>query len=118
MTLEELLEEVQHVPMTTIPVATLKLLGSDILLEEDLMVGYDASGSIGRRYARADEVGTPICVTIDYKTLEDGTVTLRDLYTWGQVRVKADALPSLLRDYIRGRLEFHELGPSVSEKSG
>jgi len=91
---------------------------ADALLEEEFMVGYDASGSIGRRYARADEVGTPICMTIDYKTLEDETVTVRDLYTWRQVRVKADSLPSLLRDYLRGRLEFHELGSLVSEKSG
>jgi len=91
---------------------------ADALLEEDFMVGYDVSGSIGRRYARADEVGTPICVTIDYKTLEDETVTLRDLYTWRQVRVKAAPLPPLLRSYFRGRLEFHELGPLVSEKSG
>jgi glycyl-tRNA synthetase len=91
---------------------------ADMLLEEDFIVSYDASGSIGRRYARADEVGTPICVTIDYKTLEDGTVTLRDLYTWSQVRAKADSLPSLLRDFLRGRLKFHELGPLVSEKSG
>jgi len=91
---------------------------ADSLLEEDFIVSYDASGSIGRRYARADEVGTPVCVTVDYKTLDDETVTLRDLYTWKQVRVKVDSLPNLLRNYLRGHLEFHELGPSVSEKSG
>ena len=53
-----------------------------------LICQYDESGSIGRRYARADEVGTPFCITIDHKTLEDGTVTLRDRDTTTQVRIK------------------------------
>ncbi|MEM2921651.1 MAG: His/Gly/Thr/Pro-type tRNA ligase C-terminal domain-containing protein, partial [Candidatus Bathyarchaeia archaeon] len=59
---------------------------ADILIGEDLVVAYDESGSIGRRYARADEIGIPLCVTVDYQTLQDKTVTLRDLYTWAQVR--------------------------------
>jgi glycyl-tRNA synthetase len=88
----------------------------DSLLEEEMTVSYDASGSIGRRYARADEVGTPICVTIDYKTMEDNTVTLRDLYTWKQVRSGAESLPSQLREYLRGRLEFNDMGSPVPEK--
>ena len=46
-------------------------------LRDDLDVFYDDSGAIGRRYARADEVGVPVCVTLDYDTLKDGTVTLR-----------------------------------------
>ncbi len=53
---------------------------------------YDGSGSIGRRYARADEIGVPKCVTVDHQTLEDGTVTLRDRDTGEQVRVSADSL--------------------------
>jgi glycyl-tRNA synthetase len=54
---------------------------------------YDDSGSIGRRYARADEIGVPYCVTVDYDTLKDGTVTIRERDTREQSRVKTDELP-------------------------
>ncbi|MBN2014294.1 MAG: glycine--tRNA ligase [Candidatus Altiarchaeota archaeon] len=64
----------------------------DLLKKEGLYVFYDEGGSIGKRYARADEVGVPICVTIDYETLEDDTVTLRDRDTKKQDRVKIDGL--------------------------
>lgn len=53
---------------------------------------YDASGSIGRRYARADEIGVPRCVTIDHQTLEDGTVTVRDRDTGQQRRIDVEEL--------------------------
>lgn len=89
---------------------------TNMLLEEGFIVNYDASGSIGRRYARADEVGIPICITIDYQTLEDNTVTLRDLYTWKQVRTIIGSLTNLLRDYLRGYTGFQELGSAISEK--
>ncbi len=89
---------------------------ADALLEEGFAVSYDLSGSIGRRYARADEVGTPVCITVDYKSLEDGTVTLRDLNTWKQVRTKIESLPVHLRNYLQGRSEFPELGSVVPEK--
>lgn len=58
---------------------------------------YDDSGSIGRRYARADEIGIPECITVDYQSLEDNTVTVRDRDTKGQVRVKADEILGRLR---------------------
>ena len=48
---------------------------------------YDSSGSIGRRYARADEIGIPICVTVDHQSVEDNTVTIRDRDTGEQKRV-------------------------------
>ena len=53
---------------------------------------YDASGSIGRRYARADEIGVPRCVTVDHQTLEDETVTVRSRDTGEQIRVPIDEL--------------------------
>ena len=53
---------------------------------------YDSSGSIGRRYARADEIGIPVCVTIDHQSLEDNTVTIRTRDTGEQTRVKASEL--------------------------
>ena len=53
---------------------------------------YDESGSIGRRYARMDEIGTPYCITVDFDTLKDGTVTIRDRDTTEQIRIKIDDL--------------------------
>ncbi len=61
-------------------------------LRESFDVFYDESGSIGRRYARADEAGVPLCITIDYDTLKDGTVTVRDRDTRAQERVRAEDL--------------------------
>ena len=54
---------------------------------------YDASGSIGRRYARADEIGVPFCITVDNQSLIDNTVTLRDRDTREQIRLNIDELP-------------------------
>ncbi|HJN56764.1 MAG: glycine--tRNA ligase [Candidatus Woesearchaeota archaeon] len=62
------------------------------LLKKDLNCFYDTKGSIGKRYARMDEIGTPICITIDFQTKEDSTVTLRDRDTTKQVRIKVDEL--------------------------
>ncbi len=61
---------------------------------------YDASGSIGRRYRRQDEAGTPWCITVDGQTNEDGSVTVRDRDTLEQIRVDA----SKLREWIRDQL--------------
>lgn len=61
-------------------------------LKNDSDIFYDESGSIGRRYARADEIGIPFCVTIDHQTLEDGTVTVRDRNTTKQERVNIKEL--------------------------
>ena len=54
---------------------------------------YDEGGSIGKRYRRQDEIGTPWCVTIDHQTLEDRTVTVRDRDSLAQERVAIDELP-------------------------
>ncbi|QQG49064.1 MAG: glycine--tRNA ligase [archaeon] len=62
-------------------------------LKESLDVFYDDSGSIGRRYARADEAGVPFCLTVDYDTMKDQTVTLRDRDTRAQERVGVADLP-------------------------
>jgi glycyl-tRNA synthetase len=61
-----------------------------LLRKEKIVTYYDDSGSIGRRYARMDEVGTPFCITIDHQTLEDDTVTIRDRDTTEQVRIRAN----------------------------
>ena len=57
---------------------------------------YDEGGSIGKRYRRQDEIGTPFCVTIDHQTLEDRTVTLRDRDTLEQERLPIDGLIEVL----------------------
>jgi glycyl-tRNA synthetase len=57
---------------------------------------YDEGGSIGKRYRRQDEIGTPYCVTVDHRSLEDRTVTLRDRDSLQQERVALDALPALI----------------------
>ena len=57
-----------------------------------IVANYDASGSIGRRYARADEAGVPVCITVDHQSVEDRTVTVRDRDSGEQSRVSIDNL--------------------------
>jgi glycyl-tRNA synthetase len=72
------------------------------LLRTSFVTDYDETQSIGRRYRRQDEIGTPYCVTIDYETLEDNTVTIRDRDTMKQVRVPIDGLVDELGHRISG----------------
>jgi glycyl-tRNA synthetase len=72
------------------------------LVDHGFTVLYDESGSIGRRYARADEIGVPYAITVDFQSLEDGTVTIRDRDTRQQVRVKVEELPNQLRKLLEG----------------
>jgi glycyl-tRNA synthetase len=67
------------------------------LLRPEMMIDVDVTGSIGRRYRRQDEVGTPLCVTIDFDTLDDRAVTIRDRDTMTQARVPIDGLLAELR---------------------
>ena len=71
-------------------------------LSKKFMCDYDEAGSIGKRYRREDEIGTPYCVTIDFDTLEDGAVTIRDRDTMEQVRLKIDELEK----YLQEKIEF------------
>lgn len=71
-------------------------------LSKKFMVDYDAAGTIGKRYRREDEIGTPFCITYDFDTLEDGCVTVRDRDTMEQQRVRIEELES----YIAQRIEF------------
>jgi glycyl-tRNA synthetase len=80
---------------------------------EGLMVEYDETGSIGRRYARADEAGIQLGITIDYETLEDNTVTIRDRDSWRQVRTPIKDLPELLHSYFQGKKNFEALGTLI-----
>lgn len=71
-------------------------------LSKKFMCDYDVSGSIGKRYRREDEIGTPYCVTVDFDTLEDETVTVRDRDTMEQIRLKIDDLEK----WIEEKIEF------------
>lgn len=62
------------------------------ILAEKYMCEYDETGSIGKRYRRQDEIGTPYCITVDYDTIEQGTVTIRDRDTMKQITVAADKI--------------------------
>ena len=67
-------------------------LHQSLCMKSGVVSMYDGSGSIGRRYARADEIGIPLCITVDHQSLEDGTVTLRDRDTGEQTRVLMNTL--------------------------
>ena len=71
-------------------------------LSKKFMCEYDETGSIGKRYRREDEIGTPYCVTVDFDTLEDNAVTIRDRDTMEQVRINIDEL----ENWIREKIEF------------
>jgi glycyl-tRNA synthetase len=71
------------------------------LLRPELMIDVDVAGSIGRRYRRQDEVGTPLCVTVDFDTLDDRAVTIRDRDSMSQERVPIDGLLGELKDRLR-----------------
>jgi glycyl-tRNA synthetase len=71
-------------------------------LSKDFTVDYDDTGSIGKRYRRQDEIGTPMCITYDFESKEDGCVTVRDRDTMEQVRIPIGELKS----YIAERIAF------------
>ena len=72
-------------------------------LIKNFMCDYDEAGSIGKRYRRQDEIGTPFCITIDFDTLEDDTVTIRDRDTMKQERINVNQLV----DVIEKRIKFN-----------
>ena len=71
-------------------------------LSKEFMLDFDETGSIGKRYRRQDEIGTPLCITYDFDSQEDNCVTVRDRDTMTQERIKIDSLPS----YIKNKINF------------
>jgi glycyl-tRNA synthetase len=100
-----------HPSLAPVTVAVLPLMKKDGLAEmaqdirkelrEDFAVDYDQAGAIGRRYRRQDEAGTPFCVTVDYQSKEDNTVTLRFRDSMEQVRLPVAELTARLRQEIK-----------------
>ena len=70
-------------------------------LKMDFMCEFDDNGNVGKRYRRQDEIGTPYCVTVDFESLEDDTVTVRDRDTMKQERIKI----SELQNYFKNNLQ-------------
>jgi len=75
-------------------------------LRKKFVCFYDDSGSIGRRYARQDEIGTPLCVTIDFDTSKNSTVTLRDRDSTKQIRVKIEELDNKIEKFYESNFNF------------
>ena len=71
------------------------------LLRKHFQTQYDDAQSIGRRYRRQDEIGTPFCVTIDFDTIDDNQVTIRDRDTMHQSRVPVTELVEILTDKLQ-----------------
>ncbi len=71
-------------------------------IARDFMIDYDETGSIGKRYRRQDEIGTPLCITYDFDSETDGCVTVRDRDTMQQERIAIDSLS----DYIKNKVQF------------
>jgi glycyl-tRNA synthetase len=99
-----------HPRLAPVKVAVLPLVKKDgqpdvareivAALRARMQTEYDEGGSIGKRYRRQDEIGTPFCVTVDHQTLEDRTVTLRERDTLEQSRVAIDELAALLTERL------------------
>ncbi len=104
-----------HPAVAPIKVAVFPLVKKDGLAElaqeieknlrEDFTTYYDQGGAIGRRYRRQDEIGTPYCITVDYDSKEDGTVTIRFRDSMEQKRIRIEDIPAVIRqadkDYKR-----------------
>jgi len=79
------------------------------LIENDIISSFDKSGSIGKRYARADEIGTPYCITIDHDSLETGILTIRDRDTTNQIKIHKSKISETIRNLIKDKIEFSSL---------
>ena len=107
--------------LAPVQVAVLPLLSRDNFIEKSeeiadelrrngIYTEVDVTGSIGRRYRRYDEIGTPFCVTVDHQTFEDETVTIRDRDTTRQIRVKISELVGVLKELLYSEKDITEFG--------
>jgi glycyl-tRNA synthetase len=85
-------------------------------LSQDFNVQYDESASVGRRYARQDEQGTPYCITVDSESEKDRAVTIRDRDSTKQVRTKISELREVIRNLINGEISFEKAGKVVETR--
>ncbi|MCP3682439.1 MAG: glycine--tRNA ligase [bacterium] len=81
-------------------------------LKQEFNCLLDTTGSVGRRYARADELGTPLCITIDFDSSKDNTVTVRSRDTTAQIRVQIEDLSKIVRSVVNGE-QLEKLGKVI-----
>ena len=86
------------------------------MLKKDFNVVYDEGGSLGRRYSRQDEIGTPYCITVDGDSIKNKDVTIRNRDDTQQVRVKVKDLKEILRKLIFEEIKFQEAGKKISTR--
>jgi glycyl-tRNA synthetase len=82
-------------------------------LKMEWNVVYDQSGSVGRRYARQDEIGTPFCVTVDFDSLKNKEVTIRDRDTARQIKIKISEVKNILQKLFNNEVKFENCGKIV-----
>jgi glycyl-tRNA synthetase len=70
------------------------------LLKFDFSVTYDEKDTVGKRYRRQDAIGTPYCITVDYQSIEDNTVTVRQRDTMQQSRIKIESIYNFLQEHV------------------
>lgn len=83
------------------------------MLKKNFNAFYDDSGSLGRRYARSDEIGVPVSLTVDYQTMKENTITLRDRDSTRQIRVKIDDLKRIICGILNGK-KLEEFGKFIN----
>jgi glycyl-tRNA synthetase len=113
-----------HPRLAPVKVAVLPLVSKDGQPElareiyegvrELVQAEYDAGGAIGRRYRRQDEIGTPLCVTVDHESLQDGTVTVRERDSLTQERVPIEGIAQELGRRVREPWRTPKLGDGPS----
>ncbi|SVD66570.1 uncharacterized protein METZ01_LOCUS419424, partial [marine metagenome] len=81
-------------------VSTAKKIRKSLQVGGRIRTVYDDTGAIGKLYRRQDEIGTPFCVTVDYETLDNNTVTVRDRDSMDQIRLPIDQLPAYVGEHV------------------
>lgn len=82
-------------------------------LEKEFACIYDETGSIGRMYRRMDEVGTTLCITVDHQSLEDDTITIREISSMRQIRVKSSDVPLIVKQILNKEIQFENAGEVI-----
>ena len=85
-------------------------------LSEDWNIQYDTGGSVGRRYSRQDEIGTPYCITIDGDSIKNKDCTIRNRNTTQQIRVKVKDLKEIIRKLLNSEIKFEKAGKIISTR--
>ncbi|OPY27282.1 MAG: Proline--tRNA ligase [Methanobacterium sp. PtaU1.Bin242] len=91
------------------PLPEIAIKIKDQMRADGFMAEYDSSGTIGRRYARSDEIGVPFAVTVDHRTMEDNTITIRNRDDSNQVRIPVEDVYQVIDDLIKLKIKFEDL---------